>query len=1007
MPVTWGGYATTVRTLDAAWTGAITIENIDDNPVGFGVGTTPHGIMRSVSVAGVGCSCGIEEYGSGNMTGPPAGWPAAAKAAVNAFTTAWPFQYTWYLYRFFAQVGVGLGAVVDEVYACTGFGGTGRPFDPPAAWHEPFGYDCSYSMSIDNMELRMAAGDSTPEGRRTRDFIDLHARYGWFVTDDTTVTVSMSTPVGNLSASGSWASGWSVGLLDDAAFEADAQATYSISYAQDVGGAVLNTDYATISPTWAGVDLNLSALDDSSTDGANWTHWWDGDEFTSPWPPTEVWSAHGSGGAIHLHRTGATSSDATWTGYSRVPFIIALNAAGGRWSDTIGDFADPIRFDFAGLKDSGGQRVYLGAGQSAQYVESQHSWYTEDLFDGVLTCDVKGAWAADNDEDVESGALTDLPVPIAIWGLDVADYTGSPWESAAGLLDVSHAAVNVHKPDGVARPSLWVGSGGLTVTGQDDTTVTFTVAAGAVNPTLTRTLTTRYWTQLDRLQPPNSDSALAYKADWPIMLKANLSTAIGGAIPAGDPDLAALTADEDVTNYDNHRYLRLHMAVPRTSALQVRLAYNELQELYDPCYSSWQYRFGPDGEWSYSKGPDSTATYGVDHEGNALDDFGDGDWLIDLRCPVEGELSRGALQHVSAITISGFAVPEAGTDSWTLHADDLTLQTGAVVLDGKRAWDWEGNFFGVAGRVDGASVLAIKYGYEQFEAQERGLKYQQYAQHNPGSSATDDPTSLKSLSRLADELSWQEGFEATYTADGWNGRYTDGDGTGTFDTPYWFFLRDEADEGEPLAAAAVVRSVTITRGVAFNFHVDHWLQGRLHGLLKDDSGTTTRRSEADAVTVEASYDGGGSWSTVETVGSDADGRWASSPLREKDAYYRVSTTTHSRSGLQAVNRSLTEVALLLAEGEGRAIAMYQDPTGVQWIAWIEGTSIKVNRLDAGYTTWGTPVVVSSAGGSYDSVDVSGDGRVLYVAARHATTNKPWTWYSLDQGRTWTGPTLSG
>jgi len=89
--------------MDAAWSGTVGIENIDDNPLGFGGAVGEHGIFRTVRVAGVGCSCGIEEYGSGSMTGAPVGWPAAAKAAVNAFTSAYGFQYTWYCYRFSVQ----------------------------------------------------------------------------------------------------------------------------------------------------------------------------------------------------------------------------------------------------------------------------------------------------------------------------------------------------------------------------------------------------------------------------------------------------------------------------------------------------------------------------------------------------------------------------------------------------------------------------------------------------------------------------------------------------------------------------------------------------------------------------------------------------------------------------------------------------------------------------------------------------------------------------------------
>ena len=79
--------------------------------------------------------------------------------------------------------------------------------------------------------------------------------------------------------------------------------------------------------------------------------------------------------------------------------------------------------------------------------------------------------------------------------------------------------------DGLARryPGKLRLTGGDTVMSQSDTTVTFTVAAGAQDPKLTRTLTTRYWTQLERLASRNPDTGLAFKPDWPIYLRANLA----------------------------------------------------------------------------------------------------------------------------------------------------------------------------------------------------------------------------------------------------------------------------------------------------------------------------------------------------------------------------------------------------------------------------------------------------------------------------------------------------
>lgn len=87
--------------------------------------------------------------------------------------------------------------------------------------------------------------------------------------------------------------------------------------------------------------------------------------------------------------------------------------------------------------------------------------------------------------------------------------------------------------------------------------------------------------------------------------------------------------------------------------------------------------------------------------------------------------------------------------------------------------------------------------------------------------------------------------------------------------------------------------------------------------------------------------------------------------------------------------------------------MFTDPMGIQWQVWIEGGYIKVNHRTDDWTTWSTPVNVASGAASYDAVGIAGDGRVAWVSARHATSQKPYTWYSTNYGATWTGPVLTG
>ncbi len=96
----------------------------------------------------------------------------------------------------------------------------------------------------------------------------------------------------------------------------------------------------------------------------------------------------------------------------------------------------------------------------------------------------------------------------------------------------------------------------------------------------------------------------------------------------------------------------------------------------------------------------------------------------------------------------------------------------------------------------------------------------------------------------------------------------------------------------------------------------------------------------------------------------------------------------------------------LPSTSGDTVALFTDPTGTVWNVSLEGDIIWVKHMQTDWKTWSSPLIVDSTG-QYDSVAITGNGRVLYVNARRSTDELTFTFYSLDYGKTWDGPHLVG
>ena len=998
---TWGSYAArSGTTMDEAWKSTFTIDNLQALPTEM---TGPAHAVQSVVMGAIGCGAGIELYAHGDEADvSQAGWAQEAKDEVDAYHT-WreskeatppppppPVNGSWWLWRFYVTAPGDMA----EHFICTGVAHDGTT----QYWYGAGSYAAALTLGVTNLLLKSRSGDTTPSDRSTRDFVDQHVADAWHVTDTTVSTATMVVPdsvlgsKSDLSASGSWGSMPGVGEMTGD-WPATLAASYSITYN---GNSTVDTVYASILPQWSGVDLNLEALADLYYDAA-WHHWWSGSAFQSPWPPsgkTPTFEVSGANGQIEAQRIAGSATDTmAWSGSSGVPYLLKVDISSGKWNDAGGDWGSAIQFDVAGLKDSSGNREYLGIGTSAQYSEANHSWYTEDRLSPTVQADVLASWAAANGEDVGSGSLTDLPAPIGVPDL-TQSVDSDPWTT--GLLTVTQAAVNVHKPAGVSRPSLWVASGGATITAQTDTTLTIEINSTATAPAITRTLVTRYWDQLDRLASQDADTSHAFDPDWPIKLAANLSH----AVPVADPDYSALTKDEDVTTYDNFSYLKLPFsAMGAAGGLTLTLAYNALDYVLDPCYTCHEHRYGAEGEFSFSKGAAQSATYANDYLGNSLTGPGAQTFYIDLRCPAEGDLSRGDLQHVATLTLSGFTVPGSGTDTYTVDAANLELCDGPVAGSGhllvkaKRPWNWAANFTNFSAVHDGAAILAPQYGFEQFERVERGLKGTQFRQHCPTSSATTDISSAKSLSRFCDELQWQEGFTATFQTGTFTSRYRDADSVDFFTSgrAYWWWMFYEPDGALQIPTAATVRSWTIAPGVPYTVYVRHYLQGAAHGLLKDASGTYRTRS-GGSVALYKRPDGGGAASLVGTYASDAHGRWVSDPLAEDGFSYYITVAGSDTELGRAVNREWSSAAGRVGVDDPWLV---ENHTGGLYLFYSDGSRIWVTYRPSVYSAWQTRRFVGMGEQPVAALEDSGalTCSVLYNGAIH-------TVQSRNGGRSW-------
>jgi len=327
-------------------------------------------------------------------------------------------------------------------------------------------------------------------------------------------------------------------------------------------------------------------------------------------------------------------------------------------------------------------------------------------------------------------------------------------------------------------------------------------------------------------------------------------------------------------------------------------------------------------------------------------------------------------------------------------------------------WKFLADFCGFGSTVDGVTHRNLPYGYEQFDVGERGMKQTQFVQHCPESPLTDDPTAAKALSRLVNELNWQEQHTATYETAAVDAATLDADSHRLGGLFWWDADRGTGDNltGD---AAICVRRIRGISGIPFvPLTVNaYWTgSGRAHGLelsgtdrVRGD-GTSSDDPDAGAHQVERREAGTtGAWEACGSYTADEHGRWRTPPLPEAFYEYRVRST-----GLGAI--TTREYTLgVVSWGYRRNPHMQRGLGGLIFRVYQDGSGATGNIVgdwcDAGPPGTWTPFPTGPLAGAYRNPFIAEeDCGWLLVSAWNTVTGDTDFARSKDRGHTWAAVT---
>lgn len=889
-----------------------------------------------------------------------------------------------------------VGGTSDTDYLVTGWADTivGPP-DPPV-WVGPTEWKLSGSFGISNLVNTVRCGADWKQGRLdpTKDRLPIrswHDRYAQYIlcaTDQTQVTAAIGICEVTFDYDFPAPEGITVeapiGMTPVIIGGESSQLTLSFS-CNDLHS--LDTDYCYVDNVkWGGEPLDLTRVSFWSDDGSEWT-------ASASQPSGTHLHIFGSGTKITMHRVGTGTSEAAGAIEAQAlgPIRYNLHAAAFAPDSEVAVPEEEEEWSaFTGLYVYEDEEtmvpVYLGQGLSDYYM--QLWWYVSgDVNNRIKTgeyyfdfdfqgCRVKDSYLNahyeyfDNDDNQDNHhGMVVLP------SIESSVSTDDPYW--AGAIEITHSNISVDIPPGeTERPSEWVGDG-VTVDNETNQWV-----VGASGGTVTRELKSRYFVRMDYIAAKVPEGGW-WNADAPIWQKAN-------AIEDADDLPAAVTACpvEDVTNYDNSSWLELSFSTWPTGAVgqtvTLTLDYR-LVWVYDPCYTCAEHRYmSPDGEWEYGYSEASTSFSG--------DLQSDGTVRFDL-----GELERSNtvnLQHVTNVTFT-FPAGAAGTyvldDVRLVDDDDVTDDPVLVFQAAIAPWAFLTDFTGAGGTASGVACLNLAYGYEDKRGCQRGMAQTQYSQHCPESEAQGDISAPKALSRMVNELNWQEQISATYPTSAWQAAMTDDEGHTMGNGPYWWDLaRGTGDGLDGRGGIAVRHLVAVPYGtgpVPVTVNCYWTCGGRVHGLAYN-SGERNRLASG-VIAVRRRLKTGGEWESMGTCDTDGYGRFQTLPIGENyyvacNGQYEVTTRQYSISGLSV---DLWDPYTVL------------DRAGISWRAAESGGAVYVHFAGAGRDYW-TPVASRPWADDMarPSIAVCDDGSLLVAATNSSGSME--IKRSRNWGQTW-------
>jgi hypothetical protein len=456
------------------------------------------------------------------------------------------------------------------------------------------------------------------------DFTDQTVDHTWFAQVDAAVTVAG----GGLSVSGDLAGAGAVVELGDSF-------NFSATIAHNNFPAADHT-YGRHSDTKAfniPLDFNVTLYNPGTGDAPSTAL----PDWKRAAPGSGAYLKLVNDGGIALQRSAVSSSGGT--GEVIVTAPVKLNYKGDlarKW--------DPDGATYGDLKVIAEPRDWVDGAWVAHewafgsdYSQTQfpRSWlfeYEYRFLSDAGTIQVTTASREAQNEDVGGSAIAQNDQQLAILSQPLSGgVSGNPLWPMVGITHL--ASVDLNDPvDATGRPSLWTALTGASVSGGDNDA--WAVTAGAIGPRVTRELATRYWLRLGNLEGYSSDPALPRNFDWPIICRPNQHTLEDlGDDAAWD----ATVPFEDEWHWAQFSYLRLGLTAPKAGDVTLRVDYSTVS-VYDPCYSSVEYRAG-DFEYTRTR---HVATYTVTVAAGANDLY------IDLACPNEGYIPTGStrMMHV-------------------------------------------------------------------------------------------------------------------------------------------------------------------------------------------------------------------------------------------------------------------------------------------------------------------------------------------------------------------------